>query len=198
MSKQVKKLLAEDLRKSITGVCDVLVVSIDGIDGIQNNQMRLALRKKNIRVQVVKNSLAKRLFGEIGLSSAAQFLEGPSAVAWGGPSIVELAKEITQWASKVKKLQIKGGSTSGLALTPEQVSVLSKLPPREELIGRVVNLALSPARRVAALMNSPASRLVGQLKAKADAAAPEAAAPEAAAPEAAAPEAAAPVAAPTA
>lgn len=190
MSKQVKEFLTEDLRKSFDGVTDVVVLSVSGVDGIQNNTMRLALRKKNIRIQVVKNSLAKRLFGEIGLETAASFLEGPSAVAWGGPTIVELAKEITEWAAKVKKLEIKGGATSGKPLTREQVVVLSKLPSREELLGRVVSLALGPAGRIVSLMNSPASRLLGQLKAKAEGGAAEGAAPEPAGPEPQAPEAA--------
>ena len=185
MSKQVKKLLTEDLRKSFDGVKDVVVLSVSGVDGIQNNSMRLALRKKNIRIQVVKNSLAKRLFGEIGLETAANFLEGPSAVAWGGPTIVELAKEITDWAAKVKKLEIKGGATAGTPLTREQVTALSKLPSREELLARVVSLALGPASRIVNLMNSPASRLLGQLKAKAENAATEAAPADATAPDAA-------------
>src|SRR5262245_31211139 len=140
MSKQVKKLLVDDLRKSFQGVQDVLVVSVNGVDGIQNNQMRLALRQKNIRLQVVKNSLTKRLFGEMGLGPAAQFLEGPSAIAWGAPSIVDLAKEITDWSTKIKKLEIKGGATSGLPLSPDQVTALSKLPSHEELLARVVML----------------------------------------------------------
>ena len=168
MSKLVKKMLQDDLRSSLAGVTDLLVVSVTGLDGIQSNTMRLALRQKNIRVQVVKNSLAKRVFDDLGLTPAAQFLDGPSAVAWGGPSIVELAKEITEWVGKVKLLKVKGGATSGLPLTPKQVTALSKMPAREELLARVVMLALSPARRVAKLVNSPAGRLVSQLRTKAE------------------------------
>jgi len=175
MSKLVKKLMTDDLRKSFDGVRDVLVVSLDGIDGIQNNLMRLALRQKSIRLQVVKNSLAKRLFGEIGLEQAAQYLEGPTAVAWGGKSIVDLAKEITDWAAKAKKLQVRGGATSGVGLSADQVAALSKLPSREELVAQVVMLAMSPARRVAGMVNSPAGRIVSQLKTKAEGATTESA-----------------------
>lgn len=171
MSKQVKKLLVADLEKSFDGVRDVVVVSLNGVDGIQNNQMRLALRQKNIRLQVVKNSLTRRLFNEIGLGPASQFLEGPSAVAWGGPSIVDLAKEIADWSSKVKKFEIKGGTTSGLPLTADQVTALSKLPSREELLGRVVMLAQSPGRRLATLIGSPAGRIASQIKTKSEGAA---------------------------
>ena len=175
MSKLVKKMMNDDLRQSLAGVSDVLVVSVNGLDGIQSNAMRLALRQKNVRVQVVKNSLAKRILDDLGLASATQFLDGPSAVAWGSPSIVELAKDITEWAGKLKKLKIKGGATSGRSLTPEQVTALSKLPAREELLGRIVMLALSPAARVAGLINAPAGRIAGQLKTMAEAS-PEASA----------------------
>ena len=176
MSKLVKKMVQDDLRSSLAGVTDLLVVSVNGLDGIQSNTMRLALRQKNIRVQVVKNSLAKRVFDDLGLTPAAQFLDGPSAIAWGGPSIVELTKEITEWAGKLKLLKVKGGATSGVSLTPEQVTALSRLPAREELLARVVMLALSPASRVAGLVNSPAGRIVNQIKTKAEGSAPEAAA----------------------
>jgi large subunit ribosomal protein L10 len=176
----VKKLLVSDLQKSFDGVHDVLVVSVNGVDGIQNNQMRLALRQKNIRLQVVKNSLTKRLFNETGLAPATQFLEGPSAVAWGAPSIVELAKEIAEWAGKIKKFEIKGGATSGLPLTADQVTALSKLPSREELLARIVLLAISPARRVASLVNSTGGRIVSQIKTKAEGSAADAAAEPAA------------------
>lgn len=175
MSKLVKKMMQDDLRGSLQGVTDLLVVSVNGLNGLQSNTMRLALRQKNIRVQVVKNSLAKRVLDDVGLTQAAQFLDGPSAVAWGGPTIVDLAKEITEWVGKLKKLQIKGGSTSGQPLTPEQVTALSKLPSREQLIARVVMLALSPASRVAGLITAPAGRIVGQVKTKAEGAAEESA-----------------------
>ncbi len=187
MSKQVKKMLSDELRKAFTGVNDVVVVSIEGVGGIENNQMRLALRKKDIHVQVVKNSLAKRLFSEIGLDSANRLLEGPTAVAWGGPTIVELAKEITNWVGKLKKLQIKGGASAGQSLTKEQVTALSKLPSREELLGRVVSLAMGPAARLVSLMNSPAGRIAGQLKTMSEGAPAESAPADTAAAESAAP-----------
>jgi large subunit ribosomal protein L10 len=179
MSKLVKKMVSDDLRKTFAGVRDLVVVSVNGIDGIQNNTMRLALRQKNIRIHVLKNSLAKRVFDELPLAPATQYMEGPSAVVWGGPSIVELTKEITAWVAKVNKLQIRGAVTAGQALSPEQVVALSKLPSREELISRVVMLATSPARRVSSLISSPAARLASQLKTKAE---PEGAAAEPAPP----------------
>jgi large subunit ribosomal protein L10 len=169
MSKYVKQLMRDELRHTLSGVKDVVIVSVNGIDGIKNNEMRLALRRKNIQLRVVKNRLARLTLQDVGLGAATQFLDGPAAVVWGG-QIVDLAKEITVWGGKVDKLQIRGGATGTTPLTAEHVKALSTLPSREELLGRVVNLMLSPARRAVTLATSPASRLVGQIKAKAEAA----------------------------
>lgn len=168
MSKLVKKLLADQLSKSFAGVSDLVVLSVGGLDGKENNSMRLALHGKDIRLQVLHNRLAKRVFEELGLQSVIQSLEGPTAVAWGGPSIVELAKEISTWAEKLKKIEIKGGTTSGLFLTPEQIKELSRIPSREELLAGVVHLAQGPGRMVRSRLEAPAARIAGQLKAKSE------------------------------
>jgi large subunit ribosomal protein L10 len=163
VSKVVKKLLSEELEKTLAGVDEFLILNVGKLGGIESNSMRLGLHEKSIRLRVVKNSLAKRLFRDRGWNSAGQLLEGPSAIAWGSPSIVELAKEITTWSEKLATIEIRGGATSGELLSASQVKDLSKMPSREELIGRVASLALAPAVRVMTLLNSPASRLKGQL-----------------------------------
>ena len=169
MSKRVKNMITEELRKEFDGVKDVVVLGLGGLTGVDNNTMRLALHQKNIRIRVVKNSLAKRVFEDLGLGAAGSYLEGATAVAYGGPTIVELAKEISEWAGKLVKLEIKGGAAAGQPLSAAQVKALSTLPSREELLGRVIGLALGPAGRVIALANAPGARIAGQLKAKAEA-----------------------------
>ena len=94
-----------------------------------------------------------------------QFLEGPSAVAWGGEGIAELAKEISSQVKKLKKPEIKGGAVDGVVVGPNQVEDITKLPSREVLIGQVIGLLLGPARMTLSLLSSPASTVVGQLEA---------------------------------
>ena len=168
MSKEVKDLMMQSMRDRFKDVRDLLVVELTGIGGITDNQMRVDLRKKDIHLMVLKNSLAKRVFKDLKLEVVNQYLEGPRAVAWGGPSVVELAKEITDWRKKVGKLQIRGGTSEGKALGPAEVEALSKLPSREELIGRVAGLAQSPGSRLAGLLAGAGGRLVSQIKSRAE------------------------------
>ncbi len=164
MSRYVKQLLVEEMRCTFGQVRDLVVLDINRLNANENNQLRLALKDKDIRIRVVKNRLAKRGFSELGLGSIGELFQGPSAIAWGGPSIVELAKEIKAWADKLPNVQVKGGATDGVPLTPKQLEALSKLPPREVLIARIASLALAPAARLVALMNWPAARVAAQVK----------------------------------
>ena len=122
------------------------------------------MRKKSIRLRVLKNSLARRVFTDLGMDGLSRFLEGPSAVAWGGEGITELAKEITAQFKTLKKPEIKGGAVDGVVVGPEQVEDITKLPSREALIGRVAALAITPAQRVIALANAPIGSLASQLQ----------------------------------
>lgn len=168
MSKYVKQLQMKHLRKQFEGVTSLLVVNVVGMDALSSNQLRLDLRKKGIHLQLVKNTLARKVFGEMGLGSAGQVLAGNSAVAWGGEGIVELAKEITDWAKKIAKLEIKGACVDGQVVGPAGVEQLSKLPSRLELLGRVVSLANAPAARLVMLANAPARNVASQLKTMAE------------------------------
>ena len=164
MSKRVKEMLIEDIRKRIGQKRDMLLIDVSRLDAVTSNRFRLALREKQIEALTVRNSLARRALNEAGLTSLDQFLEGPSTLVWGGPDIVALSKEIARWAKELDQLQIKGGTVEGEALSPEDVDALSKSPSREELIGQIVGLLLSPGARLSGALLGPAGALASQIE----------------------------------
>jgi large subunit ribosomal protein L10 len=164
MSKYVKELMMDQLKSDLDGSRSLLIVDLKGLDAITEHRLRSDLRKKSIRIRALKNSLARRVFSDMGMEGLSQFLAGPSVAVWGGDGVAELAKEISHQVKTLKKPEIKGGAVDGIVVGAAQVEEITKLPSREALIARVVNLALSPAQRVIALANAPASGLLGQLK----------------------------------
>lgn len=164
MSKYVKELMMDQLRRDLDGTRSVLLLDLGGLDAISETQLRDDLRKKSIRIKVLKNTLAGRIFDELGIGDLRKYLNGPSVAAWGGEGVAELAKEISTQVKKLEKPKIKGGAVDGVIISPAEVEDITKLPSREELIGRVASLALAPAQRVVSLANAPASGLLGQLK----------------------------------
>lgn len=168
MSKTIKDMLVVGLRERIGDHRDILVVDYSKLDGVSANTLRLKLRKQNIRMLGVKNSLARKALGDLGLSALEPFLSGPSTLVFGGPDIVALSKEIAKWAKDLESLQIKGGVVEGNSIGPEQVDALSKSPSREELLGKVVTLILSPGARLAAALLGGGGVVAGQIKSIAD------------------------------
>ena len=164
MSKYVKELMMDQLRTDLDGTRSLLILDLKGLDAIAEHQFRRDMRKKAIRVRALKNSLARRVFSEMGLDGLSGYLEGPSVLVWGGDGVAELAKEVSTQVKTLKKPQIKGGAVDGVVIGPNQVEDITKLPSREQLIGRVVSLALAPVQRILALANAPAGNLMGQLK----------------------------------
>jgi large subunit ribosomal protein L10 len=164
MSKYVKELMMDQLRTDLGDTRSVLILDFKGLDATSENQLRLDLRKKQIQVRLLKNTLARKVFTDLGFGDLGRFLTGPSVAAWGGAGVAELAKEVSTHVKKLKKPEIKGGSIDGTLITAEQVEDITKLPSREELIGRVAAMALAPAQRVVSLANAPASGLLAQLE----------------------------------
>jgi large subunit ribosomal protein L10 len=139
----------------------MVFLNVAGLGAIPENQIRLSLRKKGIRMQMVKNSLARRVFTDMGLQVKTMW-EGSTTVAWGGNSIAELSKELEGIVKKhEKKMKVKVAVADGLEVP---FAVALKMPTRPEALGRVAMLALAPARRIAAQIVGPAAQVCGQIK----------------------------------
>jgi large subunit ribosomal protein L10 len=161
MSKAIKQLQMDALKKTFSGVRDLVLVSVSGLPSTAENQMRLALRKKNIRMHTVKNSLATRVFKDLGLSGLAEHLTGPTTVAWGSSSVADLSKEIDAVAKKNDKIKPRIAMAEGAVVSFEAAK---KFPTRAEALGRIAALALGPGSRLASLLKGPGSTLAGQIK----------------------------------
>jgi large subunit ribosomal protein L10 len=165
MSRYVKELMMDQLKTDLGDERSLLILDLKDLDAQAEFQLRRDLRKKSIRLRVLKNTLARRVFADLGMEGLSRYLTGASAAAWGGEGIAELAKEISQQVKNLKKPVIKGGAVDGVVVGPEQVEDITKLPSREALIGQVISLLLGPSREALALVGSPASTLIGQLEA---------------------------------
>jgi large subunit ribosomal protein L10 len=170
MSKYVKELITKDLRNRLAGVEDALLVDVIGMKNERSVQLRQRLRQKNIRLMVVKNSLARRATEGTRLAPAFDSGEGTLAVVWGGEDVIALAKEIVK-LSELKDFEPfkpKGGAMDGQPLTAEQVKAVSKWPSRQEQLSILSGQILSPGATLSAQLLGAGAKLASQIKKKSE------------------------------
>src|SRR5262245_24524820 len=149
MSKVIKQMQMDALADTFRDVRDLVVLSIKGLGAQTDNQFRAALRKKKVRLQLVKNTFTRRVFGQLGLEIPADspYWAGTTVLAWGAGSVSELSRAIETELKAPKtaplykdKVTIKGAIVDGM---PAKFEDAIKMPTLGEAIGRVVTLALS-------------------------------------------------------
>ena len=162
--------MTEQLRERYAGMSSACVVELTGLDVQSQEKLRRNLRAKSARLEVVKNSLARRAFQGGPLDPLGPTLVGPCAVVSSSGSLIEVAKLLVEAAKDFKKLKLKQGILDGDP-TPLTVEAISRMRGRLEILGELAMLIRSPGRAVAGCLQSPQAKIAGCLKAMIDKAA---------------------------
>ncbi|MFH1108330.1 MAG: 50S ribosomal protein L10 [Planctomycetota bacterium] len=170
MSKAVKALMTEQLRERYAGMSSACVVELTGLDVQAQEKLRRNLRGKSARLEVVKNSLARRAFRGGPLDPLGAALTGPCAVVTSSGSLIDVAKLLVEAAKEFKKLKLKQGVLDGDPMLLS-VEAISRMRGRLEILGELAMLLSSPGRAVAGCLQSPQAKIAGCLKAMIDKAA---------------------------
>lgn len=182
MSKTIKQMEMTALRQRFEGVKEYVFLTINKLDAQADWSLRKNLRKKNIQVQMVKNTLVRRVFRDMGITiDAEDYWKGNTWLAWGPESVAELSKEIeaqvVRNAALKEKVQIKGAVAEG---QPVPFDLALKMPTRTEAIGTVLGMLLSPMSQVISAVTGPISQVASQIDSKTKEETPAESAPPAA------------------
>jgi large subunit ribosomal protein L10 len=170
MSKIVKDMLVDDLKKRLDNVSDIVVVSLGRLDAQKTSQLRNTLRKKKIHLQLVKNSLVRRATLDTPIAPAFSKTEGMLAIAWGGEDVVDLAKELDRLsaAKEFEGLECRGGALDGARLEAGDIKRVAKWPPRAEqlsiLSGQISGLASTLSGQILSIGGT----IAGQISSRVD------------------------------
>ena len=182
MSKPIKQLELDDLRATFQNVKDYVLLEPVKVDSATEYEFRKKLRGNKIRVKLVKNSYAKKIFAELGLNVQETTWTGPTLLCWGADSVKSLAKNVDTAVKESRKdpkapekFKVKGAVADGQATT---LDIAKTMPTRLEAIAEVLGAILGPGATLAAAITGPGSTVVNLITAiedKAKDTAPEAA-----------------------
>ena len=166
MSKYLKQLITDQLSSELEGVTECVLVNVIGLSANETVDLRKQLREKDIRIRVVKNSMAMRAVEGTALAPAFEGANGTLAVCYGGEDFVTLVKEVHRHQKdedNFEQFVAKGGVMDGETLTPEMVAEVSKWPSREEQLSILVGQLLGPGRTLLAQLESGGANLAAQI-----------------------------------
>ena len=143
------------------------LADISGLTAEENSALRRLCYKREVSLQVVKNTLLKKAFekNESDFSELYSVLVGNTSIMQAEASN-SAAKVIKEFRKKNDKPILKAAYLQeSLYIGDENLSALADLKSKNELIGDIITLLQSPAKNVIASLQSGGNKLSGIVKA---------------------------------
>jgi large subunit ribosomal protein L10 len=160
-----KEATIEELRGKIASAKNLFFTNYTGLTVGDITKLRNELRKDGSTYGVVKNSLFQRAAGEALAKQVEEFLPGPTAIVFAGDDPVAPAKALKTFGDQNKPVPIKAAYIDGKIVDAKAVGVLASLPPRIELLARLVGSLKSPISGLVTVLSGNQSGLVRVLNA---------------------------------
>lgn len=150
MPSELKRLMEKELAEHYPRAVDCIVVGYTKLTGHEMTDLRRTLRKGNIRMAVVKNSMVTRVFAANGVGEAGKLLQGPSALVTGQVEFPEMCKVVADCAKEYEeKLLIRGGLMDDKVLDAGAIAQLASIPPLPVVHAQIVGGFQTPMIGVA-------------------------------------------------
>ncbi len=161
MDKTQKNALVEKLNVEFKQVQSAVVTQNLGMPVSEVTQLRREIRLSQGRYKVVKNTLARRAVKGTNMEAIGDSLVGPTGISYSLVDPVAHLKAVVK-ASKApdSKVKIVAGVFEGKLLSIAEVETLSKMPPKEELIAKMLGSINAPATNLACALKDAGSQLV--------------------------------------
>ena len=134
-----------------------------GLDVVSVTKLRKNFVEKDVEFTVAKNTLIKLAAKEVGISGVDEFLEGPTAIAFGYEDPTDPARVIKEFLKDFDKPSVKGMIFDGEIFTSDQFDKIANLPSKEQLLSKLVGMLNSPMSKLSSTLNGSVSGLLGRL-----------------------------------
>lgn len=146
MKKDEKEKQVAWLRDQFQGVKAVFLVDFKGLTVSEMTILRSELRARGGSLKVLKNTLVRLAYKGTDVECLGADLVGPRAAVWthSNDDAPALAKILVDFAKTHPNLGLVKGELQGQLFEATDLEVLAKLPPREELLSRLLGTMIAP------------------------------------------------------
>lgn len=137
-----------------------------GLNVAEMTSFRRRLQEQQANLRVVKNTLTRIAAQRTGKEIIAPLLQGPTALVYTAGDPVTAAKLAAEFARQSRILTIKGALLGQQLLSASEVEELASLPPRQELLAKVVGGLQAPLYGLVSVLSGPIRGLQYVLQAR--------------------------------
>lgn len=152
MPRPEKVQAVADIKERIQGSQAVFLAEYAGLSVKDQQALRRELRANGAEFKVVKMTLARIATADLGIDSLDDLLLGPTGLAFSDGDPVVTAKTLKNFAKTHEVFVIKGGLLGDAFVTPETISTLADIEPRDVLLAKLAGAMKAPIANLAGLM----------------------------------------------
>lgn len=148
MNRTEKAKLVEGFAKSTNGSPFLVVTEFRGTKVSEVTQLRRDLEKNGMSFRVMKNTLAKRAFKDVGVAGLEAHLKGMTGVIVSGPDAIASARVLKDLLRPLPTIKVRAGYFDAGVVPGDAVQMVSELSTRPELLGKLLGTLLEGPRQL--------------------------------------------------
>lgn len=152
MPRPEKVQAVAEIKERLEGAQAVFLAEYAGLSVKDQQVLRRELRANGAEFKVVKMTLARRAADDLEIETLDELLLGPTGLAFADGDPVGAAKVLKDFAKSHDVFVIKGGLLGLEFLTPEKISELADIEPREVLLAKLAGAMKAPMANMAGLL----------------------------------------------
>lgn len=158
---ELKAPVVAEISEAIKDAQSVVLVDYRGLTVEQDTALRKQLREAGINYKVYKNTMMNFAFKGTPCEELCQHLEGTNALAVCMEDATAPARILAKYAKEVPTLELVAGVVEDAYYDKAGIEALSKVPSREELLGKLLGSIQSPITNFARVLNQIAEQQGG-------------------------------------
>lgn len=152
-NREIKEAKVQEITEKFSKSQAAILTSYIGITVEEDTELRKKMREANVEYKVLKNSFTSRAAKSLGFD-LDEYLAGPVAIAFSYEDPTAPARVLAEFGEKHKSIQLKAGVVQGQIFDTTKVVELSKVPPKDVLIGKLLGSFKAPLSNFAYMLNA--------------------------------------------
>lgn len=154
-----KKAIVADVNETAVNALSLVIADARGVTVAKMDTLRKQARENNVRLQVVRNTLARLAIKDTEFECVEGTLKGPSIFGFSMEDPGAAARLFKDFAKENEKFEIKALAVGGKLLEASQLDVLAKLPTRDQALAMLMGVMIAPVTKLARTFNEVPSKI---------------------------------------